>query len=38
MGYVSPDFATAGTGIEIEIRANRSPAVVVRKPIYRKPD
>ncbi|MEY2429204.1 MAG: aminomethyltransferase [Verrucomicrobiota bacterium] len=38
MGYVSPDFATAETGIEIEIRANRSPALVVRKPIYRKPD
>jgi aminomethyltransferase len=36
MGYVPPEFAKAGTAIEIEIRGKRSPAVVVAKPIYRK--
>ena len=36
MGYVPPDFAKAGTVIEIEIRAKRFAAVVVPKPIYRK--
>jgi aminomethyltransferase len=36
MGYVPPEFAKAGTTIEIEIRGKRSPAVVVQKPIYRK--
>ena len=36
MGYVSPDLAKPGTGIEIEIRGKCSPAVVVNKPIYRK--
>ena len=36
LGYVPPDFAKAGTAIEIEIRGRRSPAVVVAKPIYRK--
>lgn len=35
LGYVPPDFARAGTPIEIEIRAKRAPAVVVAKPIYR---
>jgi aminomethyltransferase len=38
MGYVPPGFAKAGTPIEIEIRGKRAPAVVVPKPIYRKPD
>ena len=38
MGYVPPGFARAGTPIEIEIRGKRAPAVVVPKPIYRKPD
>jgi aminomethyltransferase len=38
MGYVPPGFAPAGTPIEIEIRGKRAPAVVVPKPIYRKPD
>jgi aminomethyltransferase len=38
MGYVPPGFAQAGTAIEIEIRGKRAPAVVVPKPIYRKPD
>jgi aminomethyltransferase len=38
MGYVPPEFAKAQTPIEIEIRGQRFPAVVVPKPIYRKPD
>ena len=37
MGYVPPEWAKAGTAVEIEIRSKRSPAVVVPKPIYRKP-
>ena len=36
MGYVPPEFAKAGTAIEIEIRGKRAAAVVVQKPIYRK--
>lgn len=36
LGYVKPEFAKAGTPIEIEIRGRRSPAEVVAKPIYRK--
>ncbi|MCU0771102.1 MAG: glycine cleavage system aminomethyltransferase GcvT [Verrucomicrobia bacterium] len=35
LGYVEPGFAKADTAIEIEIRGRRSPAVVVKKPIYR---
>ena len=38
MGYVPPQFAKAGTPIEIEIRGRRAPAILVPKPIYRKPD
>jgi aminomethyltransferase len=38
MGYVPPEFAKANTPIEIEIRGKRAPAVLVPKPIYRKPD
>jgi glycine cleavage system aminomethyltransferase T len=38
MGYVKPEFAKAQTPIEIEIRGKRFAAVVVPKPIYRKPD
>ena len=38
MGYVSPAFAKSGTPVEIEIRGKRAPAVLVPKPIYRKPD
>ncbi len=38
MGYVPPDFAKVDTVVEIEIRGKRAPAVLVRKPIYRKPD
>ncbi len=37
MGYVKPEFAKAQTPIEIEIRGKRAPAIVVPKPIYRKP-
>jgi aminomethyltransferase len=37
MGYVPPDFARPGTPIEIEIRGKRSPAIVVPKPIFKKP-
>lgn len=35
MGYVPPEFAKAP--IEIEIRGKRFPAVIVPKPIYRRP-
>jgi len=37
MGYVPPQFAKPGTAMEIEIRGKRAPAVVVQKPLYRKP-
>ncbi len=37
MAYVPPSVAKAGTTLEIEIRGRRFPAVVVPKPIYRKP-
>jgi len=37
LGYVSIDFAKPGTPIQIEIRGKSAPAVVVQKPIYRKP-
>ncbi len=37
LGYVPPEFAAAGTALEIEIRGKRADAQVVRKPIYRKP-
>ena len=37
MGYVPPQSAKAGTAIQIEIRGKRFAAVVVPKPIYRKP-
>jgi len=36
LGYVAPEFAKAGTPIEIEIRGKRFPAQVVKKPIYTK--
>ena len=35
LGYVPPGFAKPGTPIEIEIRGQRNPAVIVQKPIYR---
>lgn len=37
LGYVPPEFAKTGTPIEIEIRGKRFAAVVVGKPIFRKP-
>jgi aminomethyltransferase len=37
LGYVPPEFAKPGTEFEIEIRGRRCPAVVVAKPIYKKP-
>jgi len=36
MGYVPPEFAKAGTAIEIEARGKRAPAVVVKKPIFKR--
>lgn len=36
MGYVLPQHARPGTNLEIEIRGQRAPAVVVTKPIYKK--
>jgi aminomethyltransferase len=36
MGYVPPEFAKPETKIEVEIRGNRFPAVVVPKPFYKK--
>jgi aminomethyltransferase len=38
MGYVPPAFAKSGTLVEIEIRGKRAPAMLVPKPICRKPD
>jgi aminomethyltransferase len=36
MGYVPTELAKKDTGIEIEIRGKRAPAVIVSKPIYRR--
>jgi len=36
LGYMPPEFAKAQTPIEIEIRSQRAPAMIVSKPIYRK--
>ncbi|HTJ00238.1 MAG TPA: glycine cleavage system aminomethyltransferase GcvT [Dongiaceae bacterium] len=36
MGYVPPAHAQPDTAIEIEIRGKRFPAVVVKKPLYKK--
>ena len=38
LGYVESQYAKSGTPIEIEIRNNRFPAEVVKRPIFRKPD
>ena len=38
LGYVESQYAKSGTSIEIEIRNNRFPAEVVKRPIFRKPD
>jgi aminomethyltransferase len=37
MGYVKSEFAKAQHPIEIEIRGQRAPAMIVPKPLYRKP-
>ena len=37
MGYVPPVHAAVGTEIGIEIRGKVAPAVVVAKPVYKKP-
>jgi aminomethyltransferase len=37
MGYVPPEFSRPGTELAIEIRGARARAVVVPKPIYKKP-
>jgi aminomethyltransferase len=36
LGYVPPESAQPGTSMEIEIRGKRSPALVVKKPIYQR--
>jgi aminomethyltransferase len=36
MGYVPPEFAKAGTVIEIEARGRRTAGVVVAKPIFKR--
>jgi aminomethyltransferase len=38
MGYLPAAFAKVNTAVEIEIRGKRAPAILVPKPIYRKPD
>jgi aminomethyltransferase len=38
MGYLPAEFAKADTPVEIEIRGKRAPAILVPKPIYRKPN
>ena len=37
LGYVPVDFAKPGTPVQIEIRGKPAPALVVPKPIFRKP-
>ena len=37
MGYVKSEFARRETQIEIEIRGRRAPAMIVPKPLYKKP-
>jgi aminomethyltransferase len=37
LGYVPPGFAAPGTALQVEVRGKTLPAVVVPKPIYRKP-
>ena len=38
LGFIESTYAKNGTGIEIEIRNNRFPAEVVKRPIFSKPD
>jgi len=37
LGYVETGFGKVDAPLEIEIRGRRAPAVVVKKPLYRKP-
>jgi len=37
MGYVPPEFAKPGTPLQVEVRGKKFAAVVVAKPLYRKP-
>ncbi len=37
MAYLRPEFAKPDTAFDVEVRGKRVPAVVVPKPIYRKP-
>jgi aminomethyltransferase len=37
MAYIRPEFAKPETEFDVEIRGKRSSAIVVPKPIYRKP-
>lgn len=36
LGYVRPEYAKAGTEIEVDVRGERHPARVVKKPLYRR--
>lgn len=36
MGYLPVEYAAVGTNVEIEVRGKRFPAVVVKKPFYKK--
>jgi len=36
LGYVPPENAQVGANVQIEIRARKSPALIVPKPIFRK--
>jgi len=36
LGYVPTEYSQPGTGIQIEIRGSRFPAVIVKKPFYKR--
>lgn len=36
LAYVRPEYAKSGTNVEIEVRGERHPARVVKKPLYRR--
>jgi len=38
MAYVARDWARLGTHLEFEIRGRRHPAVVVKRPFYKRSD
>jgi aminomethyltransferase len=37
LAYVSPEFSTPGTAIQIDIRGRNVPATVASKPVYKRP-